>query len=105
VYDIATGKKHQNLEVIPIDINENCTLDPDEKFYTTLPELQKAIADGRFPSPPARNLYFLSNGKPKNLAVIKFLNWAMNEGQKYVTEAGFVPVSPDIIEKEKQKLN
>jgi phosphate transport system substrate-binding protein len=65
----------------------------------------KAINDGRYPSPPARDLYFVSGGKPDNRLVLNFLKWVLSDGQKFVTEAGYVKVKPEQITDELQKLN
>ena len=51
-YDSRTKKKYPGVEVIPIDINENGLIDPEESFYNNIDELTKAIADGKYPSPP-----------------------------------------------------
>lgn len=90
IYDIQTQKKYPGLEVVPIDLNANGTIDPEENFYGTLGEVMKAIADGRYPSPPARELYFVSNGKPTDTLVLTFLRYIMTEGQQHVAEAGYV---------------
>jgi phosphate transport system substrate-binding protein len=65
----------------------------------------EAINEGRYPSPPARDLYFVSGGKPVNPLVKVFLRWILTEGQKYVHEAGYVDISPDQIALELQKLD
>lgn len=36
----------------------------DENFYSVKVQLVKAIADGKYPSPPARDLYLVSKGVP-----------------------------------------
>lgn len=105
VYDINSKKKYDGLEVVPIDVNGNGSLDADENFYGTLEEISKAIKDGKYPSPPARDLYFVSKGKPTNPATIEFLKWILTEGQKYVTEGGFVELTKQKIDEEIKKLN
>ncbi len=92
-YDINTRKPFPGLAVIPIDINQSGIIDPEERFYDTLDQLMEAIAQGRYPSPPARNLYFVSNGPPTNIAAIVFLHWILEKGQVFLAEAGYVPVS------------
>lgn len=91
-YNIKTGAKHEGVEVIPIDINENGKIDPEENFYNSLEEVLQAIAKGIYPSPPARELYFVAKGKPQKKAVIDFIQWTLTTGQDYVKEAGYVPV-------------
>ncbi len=105
IYDMQTRKKYQGLEIIPIDLNENGTIDPDENFYGTLDEVAKAIDKGKYPSPPARELYLVSGGKPKSKLVLAFLHWILTEGQQYVTEAGYVNVPGNKIQSEITKLS
>jgi phosphate transport system substrate-binding protein len=64
----------------------------------------KAINDGKYPSPPARELFFVSAGKPSGALVISFLQWVLGEGQKYVNEAGYVAIKPEKIREETEKL-
>lgn len=105
VYDVATGTKYPGLEVIPLDLNENGTIDPEEQFYKNLSGVTAAIKDGRYPSPPARELFFVSKGKPQNPIVIEFLRWILADGQKFVTEAGYVILSEDHLKNETAKIN
>ena len=77
-------------------------------FVTTLisvtGDVMAAIASGKYPSPPARDLYFVARGKPQNPAVLTFLEWILDKGQQYVQLAGYVPLSPEVIQMEKAKL-
>jgi phosphate transport system substrate-binding protein len=91
-YDIKTGKKRPGVEVIPIDINENGMIDPEEDFYETFDGILKAIADGIYPSPPARELYFVAKEKPEKQSTQDFIRWTLTNGQKYVRDAGYVPI-------------
>jgi phosphate transport system substrate-binding protein len=104
-YDIKTRTKYTGMEVIPIDLNGNRIIDPDEDFYGTLDKISSAIQSGKYPSPPARDLYLVSKGKPTSTAVIIFLNWILKEGQQYVHEGGYVTLSAEKINHEIQKLN
>lgn len=103
-YDIKTGKKRPGIEVIPIDINENGQIAPEENFYNTFDEVLKAIADGKYPSPPARELYFVAKGKPQKQSVIDFIKWTLTEGQKFVKEAGYVQIKQEKIDEYLKKL-
>jgi len=104
VYDMTTRMKRKGMEVIPIDLNTNGSLDTNENFYGTLDGIIAAIKDGRYPSPPARDLYFVSKGKPKSEVVIAFLRWILTDGQQYVTESGYVYLSDEKIRNELMKL-
>ena len=103
-YDITTGKKRPGIDVVPIDVNNNRQVDPQENFYDNADSVLKAIADGRYPSPPARDLYFLTKGKPTDSLVINFLKWVLTDGQQYVKAAGYVPLPPDKIQAQLDKL-
>lgn len=105
VYEMSTRKIYAGLDVIPIDLNGNGTIDPDEDFYGSMDLVMKAINDGKYPSPPARDLYFVSGGKPQNKLVQTFLRWILSDGQKFVSEAGYVTIKPEQITTELLKLN
>lgn len=104
VYDIKTRKCFPGIAVIPIDVNANGKIDKEENFYGTLDELMGAIRDGRYPSPPARDLYFVSKGKPTNEVTIEFMKWVLADGQKYVNESGYVQLPDEKIKSEVDKL-
>jgi phosphate transport system substrate-binding protein len=103
-YDITTGKKRPGIDVVPIDVNNNRQIDLQENFYDNADSVLKAIADGRYPSPPARDLYFLTKGKPTDSLVINFLKWVLTDGQQYVKAAGYVPLPTDKIQEQLDQL-
>lgn len=103
-YDINTRKKYDGIEIIPIDLNSNGIIEPEENFYGSLDDICAAIADYRYPSPPARDLYLVSKGKPEQSVTIEFLKWILTEGQQYVSQAGYVHLSDTKIENELQRL-
>jgi phosphate transport system substrate-binding protein len=104
VYDLNSKQKYPGIDVVPLDINGDGQLSKNELFYDNLDSLMAAIGDGRFPSPPARELYFVSKGKPENKVVIEFLRWVLKEGQKYVAETGYITLSESTIQSELTKL-
>jgi phosphate transport system substrate-binding protein len=63
----------------------------------------EAITTGRYPSPPARPLYLVTKGKP-TATVAEFIQWILNDGQKYVAEAGYIALTPDQLAASKDKL-
>jgi len=104
VYNINTGKKRSGIEVIPIDLNGNGMIEKEEDFYDTQEAILEAIEDGRYPSPPTRELYFVAKDKPEKKAVIDFVEWALTEGQKFVRESGYVLIEQDKIDYYLNKL-
>jgi len=89
-YDAKTKKPNPGVKVLPLDINDNGKIDPEENFYDTMDAIVNAIATGKYPSPPARDLYFVTSGKPVKKELVEFIKWSLTEGQKYVLESGYI---------------
>jgi phosphate transport system substrate-binding protein len=104
VYDMSTRKPYQGIDVIPLDMNGNGKIDPEENFYGTLDQVMNAIQNGVYPAPPARDLFLVSAGKPAGKTVLAFLKWILTDGQKYLSEAGYVPVSPEKLKAGLEKI-
>ncbi len=104
-YDMRTRKPYEGLAVIPIDVDENGLIDEYERFYDDSADLIAAIGEDRYPSPPARDLYLVSNGVPQEPAVAEFIRYVLTDGQKYAIETGFIPLPQAKIEQNLQKLN
>jgi phosphate transport system substrate-binding protein len=104
-YDASTKKQIKGLRVVPLDLNNNGKIDSDENFYDSMNDLIKAIASGKYPSPPARELYFVMKGSPKNNKVLTdFIKWVLTDGQKFVNDAGYIVLPKERTESEKLKL-
>ncbi len=104
VYDAKTKQPTNGVVPLPIDLNNNGRIDSDENVYGTTDQITQAIASGKYPSPPARDLYFVMKGTVKNQVVLEFIKWVLTEGQKYVTEAGYIHLSPEKIKTGLNKL-
>jgi len=104
LYDLKTRKQVAGVHALPIDVNGNGKIDADENFYTTLDELTAAIADGKYPSPPARNLGFLFKGKPQRKEVIEFVKYVLTDGQKFVSDNGYINLSKTTLQGELKKV-
>ena len=94
-FDLSTGKLPAGAMVVPIDANKNGAADPDE-IIATLAQASNAVATGKYPAPPARVENIVTKGKPSGL-VQTFIIWILTDGQKYVPEAGFVQLTPDLL--------
>ncbi|MBR7067674.1 MAG: substrate-binding domain-containing protein [Bacteroidales bacterium] len=103
-YDINTKKTHDGLLVLPIDVNGNGQIDPEENFYDNKDLIVEAIANDRYPSPPARDLYLVSKGIPKNPVVIDFLRYILTEGQKENVPQGYIGMSPEKVNRSLEML-
>jgi phosphate transport system substrate-binding protein len=104
-YDATTRKQIKGLRVVPIDLNNDGKIDSDEDFYASMNDIIAAIALGKYPSPPSRELYFVMKGSPKNNKVLsEFIRWVLSDGQKYVNEAGYIALPKERIDAEQKKL-
>ncbi|HTB53197.1 MAG TPA: extracellular solute-binding protein [Ferruginibacter sp.] len=92
VYDSKTKQPTNGVIPLPIDLNNNGKIDPDENFYGSIDQIVAAIASGKYPSPPARDLYFVTKGAPKTDAVKEFIRWVLTDGQKFVAEQGYINI-------------
>jgi phosphate transport system substrate-binding protein len=104
VYDFKTKKQVPGIRVMPIDLNKNGKIDPDEDFYDSIDKLIDAIAKGKYPSPPARDLFFVFNKKPVDKVLKEFIKWVLSDGQKYVNETGYINLPKEKIEGELKKI-
>ncbi len=103
-YDTKSGKPNPGIQIAPIDVNENGVIDPEEDFYATKSGVVEAIKDGRYPSPPARDLYFVSKGIPTNPVVIEFLKYVLTEGQAANEEQGYIAIPQEKLDASLAKL-
>ena len=104
-YDATTRQQIKGLKVVPIDLNNNGKIDSDEDFYGSMNDLIAAIASGKYPSPPSRELFFVMKGNPKNNKVLtEFIRWVLSDGQKFVNDAGYIALPGERIDTEQKKL-
>jgi phosphate transport system substrate-binding protein len=94
-YDMTSGIPVGGLQVIPVDVNENGKVDPEEDLSTKQKALQAVMA-GVYPSPPARDLNLVTQTEFKGLTA-EFVRWILTDGQQYVGEVGYISLSEDQI--------
>lgn len=105
VYNYQTRQQIKGIQVLPVDLNGNGMVDPDENFYNSMNDIVAAIAAGKYPAPPARELYFVTKGTPKsNKLISEFLRWVLTSGQKFVSEAGYIVLPKEMIAGELRKI-
>jgi len=102
-YDANTDKPIAGLMPIPIDIDGDGHIAEAESFYETRTEVKRAIAEGVYPSPPARELSLITKGKPEGLTR-EFLLWILTDGQKYLDEAGYIELPQQKLSAAVEKL-
>ncbi len=101
-YDMKTGLPQKGVRIIPIDINENGRIDPEEDVSTKEKAIH-AVRKGRYPSPPARDLNIVVKGKFSG-AVREFVLWILNDGQQFVDEVGYIKLTDAQIQEAFRKV-
>jgi phosphate transport system substrate-binding protein len=102
IFDLSTGDLIPGVIVPPIDINENGQAD-DGEIYSVKEDAFGAVANGTYPSPPARFENLATLGKPEGLT-LAFIEWILTDGQQYLESAGFVPLTVEQQAESLQKL-
>jgi phosphate transport system substrate-binding protein len=102
-YDAKTGLPVAGIKIIPIDVNENGKIDPAEDISTKEKAI-KAVTSGVYPSPPARDLYLITKENFKEPSKT-FVKWILTDGQKYVSEVGYIKITPKQINESLKKLD
>jgi len=102
-YDAKTGLPVAGIQIIPIDVNENGKIDPAEDISTKEKAI-KAVTSGVYPSPPARDLYLITKENFKEPSKT-FVKWILTDGQKYVSEVGYIKITPKQINESLKKLD
>ena len=101
-FDPNTGKPVAGAVALPIDADGNGVTDVGELIETKLAAVE-AVITGQYPSPPARMLNLVTRDKPAGLAR-EFLLWIVGDGQKFLDEAGYVPLTPEQVAAAQEKL-
>ena len=101
-FDNSTGQPVSGATIVPIDINANGQADSTEVIEIKSIAVD-AIATGIYPSPPARDLNLVTNGKPTGVTQ-DFIVWILTDGQQYVGEAGYIQLTSEQLQEFLQKV-
>lgn len=101
-FDPTTGNPVAGTTIVPIDNDQNGKAD-DEEVVETKAKAIELVGNGKFPSPPARPLYLVTNGKPTGIT-LAFIQWVLTDGQQYLNEVGYVALPSDVINEAIKKL-
>lgn len=101
IYSNTTNRPKEGIMVIPLDLNENGTIDPEENFYENRDDVVNAEINDVLPSPPARLVYLVTLNDFTGITK-DFVAWILGDGQQYTFSNGYGPVPSDILDDQLQ---
>jgi phosphate transport system substrate-binding protein len=101
-FDPNSGQAVAGAVVPPLDANGDGQADAGEVLETKA-EAVAAVKSGQYPSPPARLLHLVTKGKPTGVTQA-FLEWIVGDGQQYLGEIGYVPLTPEQVTAARARL-
>lgn len=103
VYDLESGELEGNIRPVPLDRNDDGALSDEETFYETRDEFLTAVEAGRYPAPPAREMFLAADSGFEGVAY-DFVEWVLTDGQEHVRQNGYVPLEETRLEEAQNKL-
>jgi phosphate transport system substrate-binding protein len=103
IYSNSTKAPKEGITVVPLDLNENRTIDPDESFYESRDDVVNAELNNTLPSPPSRLVYLVTLNNFTG-ATKDFVQWILTDGQQYTFANGYGAVPTDILDDQLQIL-
>jgi phosphate transport system substrate-binding protein len=107
IYDRDTKKAVDGIAVLPVDLNGNGRVNNDEKFYNDLPTVVQRLENT--PSKDLNNipigyLHFSVDKKSASTDAVAFIKWVIENGQKNLSDFGYLKPEPEKFEKGKSEL-
>jgi len=103
IYSNTTKTPKEGIVVIPLDLNENGTIDPEENFYGSRDDVVNAEINNTLPSPPSRLVYLVTLNNFTGITK-DFVRWILTDGQQYCFNSGYGAVPSDILDDQLQIL-
>jgi len=83
----------ENVQLLPIDKNNNGTIDYMEDIYSDANAFFRGVWIGKYPRSLYTNIFAVSKVKPTDKAELAFLTWILADGQQYLNSNGFSELS------------
>ncbi len=78
------------VALIPIDANNNGTIDNFENIYSNLQSFARGVWIGKYPKALTYNIYSIAADRPTNVSEQAFLEWIISDGQEGVAANGYI---------------
>ena len=103
IYSNTTKTPKEGIAVIPLDLNENGKIDPEEKLYDSRDDIVNAEINNTLPSPPSRLVYLVTLNNFTGITK-DFVRWILTDGQQYCFDSGYAAVPSNILNGQLQML-
>jgi len=103
IYSNTTNAPKEGLTVVPLDLNENGTIDPEESFYESRDDVVNSEINNALPSPPSRLVYLVTLNNFTGITK-DFVRWILTDGQQYTFNNGYGAVPSDLLDDQLQIL-
>jgi phosphate transport system substrate-binding protein len=106
IYDVKSRAVVPGVTVIPYDLNENGKVDDNENFYANLDDVITNLESSNSKVVPVEfvNISFPKTFTAENNNLKLFLDYVLNEGQKFNHEFGLLNLDESILAKQKALL-
>lgn len=105
IYDPVSNIRRKNIYVVPVDFNINGQTDDNEQVYDTYDQLKRAVTEGKYPYPPARDIFLVFKKDRFTKADYLFINWILGIGQNFIPSMGLINIDRKMSEKSIQDLS
>jgi phosphate transport system substrate-binding protein len=93
IYDRDTKKTFEGISVLPVDLNGNGKVNDEEKFYsdlTTVIQRFEQASPKELNNVPIEYLHFSVDKNNTNAHAITFIKWVIDNGQKDLSDFGYL---------------
>lgn len=97
IYSNTTNNPKEGIAVVPLDLNENSTIDPEENFYESRDDVVTAEINDALPSPPARLVYLVTLNSFTGITK-DFVMWILTNGQQSTFDNGYGPIPSNMVD-------
>jgi phosphate transport system substrate-binding protein len=107
IYDRDTKKSVEGITVLPVDLNGNGRVNDEEKFYNDLPTVVQRLENTsprELNNIPIGYLHFSVDKKTAGTDAVAFIKWVIENGQKDLSDFGYLKPEPEKLEKGKSEL-
>ncbi len=102
IYNLQTRQVADSIAVVPIDLNENGKIDPNENIYGNLDVVLNYLVKTKDKTIPQDDVNIVINKKTISKNALQFVSWIVSQGQQYNRSYGFLDLDKVAADKDQQ---